>query len=366
MSVGTENTSANEEIVIKENNDKKDTNDIEYDDETQEKRKKDAEEEKEIGTKYYKGRNFTQALEHYNKALELNPNNAVYALNISAVYFEMHEYEKCIEWCTKSYDIYIKYRNLSIQQVAKMYLRKANAHVNLKQFDQAIESYKRSIQEENNRTTRDLLRKAEQSKRQYDEEQYLDPIKSEEAKQEGNKYFNEGNWTKAIEFYTESLKRDPKNYKVYSNRAACYTKILQWDKGLEDCNKCLEIEPTFVKAYIRKGRIQHFLKQYPQAIDTYTKGLELEPGCQDLIDGLQQTRMEIYKSNSSNTVDEQRIQESFKDPEIRAILQDPQINMIIKELSANPSSPNIQKYLSEPRIARAFEKLMAAGIFRVG
>uniref|UniRef100_A0A0A9ZDL8 Stress-induced-phosphoprotein 1 n=1 Tax=Lygus hesperus TaxID=30085 RepID=A0A0A9ZDL8_LYGHE len=150
----------------------------------------------------------------------------------------MREWNTCIEWCTRAYNIHTKNRVLTISQIAKMYLRKANAHMKVKEFDQAIESYKRSILEENSRTTRDLLRKAEQNKRQYEEEQYLDPGKSEEAKLEGNKYFNEGNWTKAIEYYSESIKRDPKNYKVYSNRAACYTKIMQWDKGLEDCNKC--------------------------------------------------------------------------------------------------------------------------------
>ena len=65
----------------------------------------------------------------------------------------------------------------------------------------------------------------------------------------------------AIGHYTEALKRNPQNYKVYSNRAACYAKLMDWERGLADCETCLKQDPTFVKAYIRKGKIHHFLKQ---------------------------------------------------------------------------------------------------------
>ena len=49
--------------------------------------------------------------------------------------------------------------------------------------------------------------------------------------------------------------------KVYSNRAACYAKLMDWERGLADCESCLKKDPTFVKAWLRKGKIHHFLKQ---------------------------------------------------------------------------------------------------------
>lgn len=70
--------------------------------------------------------------------------------------------------------------------------------------------------------------------------------------------------------YTEALKRNPDNYKVYANRAACYIKLMDWGKGLDDCDKCLAADPKFVKAYIRKAKIQHFLKRYPQVRRVFT------------------------------------------------------------------------------------------------
>jgi stress-induced-phosphoprotein 1 len=69
--------------------------------------------------------------------------------------------------------------------------------------------------------TKQLLKKLEEEKKKADTLAYIDPAKSEEHKAKGNELYNAGKFIEAIPEYTEALKRDPKNYKVYSNRAAC-------------------------------------------------------------------------------------------------------------------------------------------------
>ena len=56
---------------------------------------------------------------------------------------------------------------------------------------------------------------------------------------------------------------------VYSNRAACYTKLAALPEGLKDANKCIELDPAFAKGYSRKGTIQFFMKEYDKALETY-------------------------------------------------------------------------------------------------
>lgn len=62
---------------------------------------------------------------------------------------------------------------------------------------------------------------------------------------------------------------------VYSNRAACYTKLGALPEGLKDANKCIELDPMFVKGYSRKGAIQFFMKEYDRALETYQVYLTL-------------------------------------------------------------------------------------------
>ena len=67
--------------------------------------------------------------------------------------------------------------------------------------------------------------------------------------------------------YTEALKRGPPSvneeaYKLYSNRAACYTKLGAWNEGLKDAEECIQLNPNFGKGYSRKGHLQFFMKEY--------------------------------------------------------------------------------------------------------
>ena len=73
---------------------------------------------------------------------------------------------------------------------------------------------------------------------------------------------------------------------VYSNRAACYTKLGALPEGLKDAEKCIELDPTFSKGYTRKGAIQFFMKEYDKALETYQAGLKHDPKNQELFDGV--------------------------------------------------------------------------------
>ena len=112
-----------------------------------------------------------------------------------------------------------------------------------------------------------------------------------------------GQYAEALKCYSEAIKRNPSDAKVYSNRAACYTKLAAFDLGLKDCDTCLQIEPDFgqffissiffsqltnsksfflffkisVKGWIRKGKILQGMQQYSKASTAYQKALELDP-----------------------------------------------------------------------------------------
>ena len=65
--------------------------------------------------------------------------------------------------------------------------------------------------------------------------------------------------------YNEAIARAPRDAKLYSNRSACYTKLMEFHMALKDAEKCIELDPTFIKGHLRKGAILMTLKENAKA-----------------------------------------------------------------------------------------------------
>jgi len=331
--------------------------------EQEKKNKHLALQEKTKGNELYKQKKFDEALVLYEKAIELDPKEMVYLLNKAAVFSMKKEFQKSIDICKEALSVGRK-NKANFKTVAKALFRIGNGHKALGDLDAAIKAYNDSLLEDRNDKVKQLLKKCEKLKTKKAELAYHDDAKSNEAKSRGNALFKEQKWIPAIEEYTEAIKRNPKNHFAFSNRAACYMKLMDWQRGLDDCNTCIKLKPDFIKAYTRKGRTQHFLKQYHKAIETFDKGLALDPKNEELVADKYKTQMAIQNENRSGNVDPKRAQEAMKDPEIQQILADPAINEVLKNANSNPQA--LQAALADPDIRKKITKLMNAGILQVG
>ena len=92
--------------------------------------------------------------------------------------------------------------------------------------------------------------------------------------------FPAADYPTAVKHYNESIKRNPKDPRVYSNRAACYTKLAEFGLALKDVDECLKLDDKFLKAYLRKGAICITIKETLKAQHAFEKALELDPACQ--------------------------------------------------------------------------------------
>lgn len=55
---------------------------------------------------------------------------------------------------------------------------------------------------------------------------------------------------------------NPEAHKLYSNLAACYTKLGAYPEGVKAADRCIELAPDFAKGYSRKGTLQFLMKEY--------------------------------------------------------------------------------------------------------
>ncbi|RXG73925.1 Stress-induced-phosphoprotein 1 [Armadillidium vulgare] len=263
---------------------------------------KKAFEEKEKGNIAYKSKKLDEALQHYNKAIELDSSNIMYYNNKAAVYFEKKEFDECIKICEKAVEVGRENR-ADYKLISKALMRIGNAYKQLK--------VERLIKEEERLS-------------------YINPEKAEEEREKGNEDFKKGDYPSAIKHYSEAIKRSPGDAKLYSNRAACYTKLAEFNLGLKDCDECIKLDPKF-GMYVRKGKILQGLKQFSQAQDSYQKALDIDSNCQEATDGLHECRMA-----ASNDPEEVRKTRAMNDPEVQQILKDPAMRLILEQMQSDP------------------------------
>lgn len=89
-------------------------------------------------------------------------------------------------------------------------------------------------------------------------------------KEEGNKYFKEENYQKAVETYTSAinLSDGTSSFDPYllSNRASAYIKLQKFDDALKDAENYISHRPKCCKGYARKAQALHGLKKLWDAV----------------------------------------------------------------------------------------------------
>lgn len=291
--------------------------------------KKKALEEKNLGNTAYRKKNFEEALHHYNKAVEFDPTEIIFLLNIAAVYFEQKEYEKCIGQCEKAIDIGRENR-ADFKLIAKAFTRIGHAYQKMGNWKQAKVYYEKSMSEHRTPEIKTLLSDIDKIIKEEERKAYIDPVKAEEEKELGNQKYKDGDYPAAIKHYSEAIRRNPDDPKYYSNRAACYTKLAAFDLGLKDCEKVVELDPKFIKGWIRKGKILQAMQQQGKALTAYQKALELDPQNSEALDGYRSCAV----SASSNP--EEVRKRAMADPEIQGILRDPAMRLILEQMQSDP------------------------------
>ncbi|KAJ8971761.1 hypothetical protein NQ317_001666 [Molorchus minor] len=321
--------------------------------------KKLANAEKELGNACYKKKDFANAVVHYTKAIEHDPTDITFYNNLAAVYFEQKEYEKCIEGCEKAIEVGRENR-ADFKLIAKSLMRIGNAYRKLKDYKNAKIYYEKSMSEHRTPEIKTLLSEVEKIFKEEEEKSYINPELAEQEKEIGNEFFKKGDYATAVKHYTEAIKRNPDDAKIYCNRAACYTKLAAFDLGLKDCDKCVELDPKFIKGWVRKGHILQGMQQSSKAIAAFQKALEIDPNNAEALQGYRACTIENANLDGNP---EKVMQRAMADPEVQSILRDPAMRLILEQMQDDPRA--LQDHLKNPKIAAKIQKLLESGLIAI-
>ncbi|KAJ3289375.1 hypothetical protein HK104_007507 [Borealophlyctis nickersoniae] len=335
-------------------------------DEEKEKKQRRAESdrEKELGNAAYKKRQFDEALSHYDKAWEIDPTNVAVLTNKAAALYEANRLPECIETCEQAVEKGREVR-ADYKLISKAYARIGNAYSKMNDLPNAIKYYGKSLSEHRTPDVLTKLREAEKQKALADKEAYRNPQLSDEAREKGNELFKQARYADAIPFYTEAIKRNDTDPRNYSNRAACYTKLMAFPEADKDCDEALKHDPNFVKAYIRKAGVQFARREYTKCIELSetAKEKDVEKKHTNEIDSQIFKAYQALNEVQSGANREETAKRAMENPEVQAILGDPTMQMILKQMQEDPAA--VKDHMRNPQVAAKIRTLINAGIISV-
>lgn len=363
--------SSSAEAPNKAKEEKQEAQDVEMPSEEELKKKEDvaaAIAAKDLGNAAYKKRKFDEALEQYAKAWELDSTNISILTNKAAVYFEMGKYDECIKTCEEAIDVGREHR-ADYKLIAKALGRIGTAYTKLNNHAEAIKFFNKSLTEHRTPDILAKLKEAEKVKANAEREAYRDVNLSAEARERGNALFKQHNYAEAIKEYTEAIKRDDSDSRAYSNRSACYIKLMAVNEASKDAEMCIKLDPKFAKGYLRRAAVQFIKKEYEDCLETCKQAQEVDVDKKSAAE-IQQQIQKVYKEMNTSfqrrdgETDEEVLRRAQQDPEIMRLMSDPAMRAILQQMQEDPKAA--AAHLQNPTVAANIRKLVAAGIIRTG
>ncbi len=97
----------------------------------------------------------------------------------------------------------------------------------------------------------------------------------------GIAYENLGKYPEAIADYTKAIEINPDYALAYNNRGIIYDILKKYPEAIADYTKAIEINPSYAFAYNNRGAAFRNLEKYSEAIADYTKAIEINPSYAD-------------------------------------------------------------------------------------
>ena len=220
-----------------------------------ETKEKQAEILKDKGNTFLKNGHFSNAIELYTQSLSLHPTAVCYG-NRSFVYLKLQKFKESLQDAESS----VQHN----EQYSKGYFRRAEAHMALENYDNAIADYEYS----NKCQPKDeILLKIEECYHR---------MEAKALKEEGNENLKGGNLMEAVGLYTQSIDLYPTS-NCYGNRSLAHYKLQNYEKSVADATESLRYDKNYSKGYLRRADAYVALLQMDHAIKDYKTYLTMNP-----------------------------------------------------------------------------------------
>ncbi|KAH0789677.1 TPR Domain containing protein [Histomonas meleagridis] len=259
---------------------------------------KKAEEEKNIGNSDFKRGDYASAMEHYKKAISLDPHNMIYYTNISSVLSKQNRYFDAIEICEKAVQIGYEHK-ASKDMISRAYQKIAMNYASIGNLEKSIEALDKSLREKNSREVEHEKRRIEEILHKVTTNETTETF--EEIKEKGLNAEKEGNIIYAIDYYTKAINYNEHNMNdkdILIHRADLYVKIGEFKAGLNDYDRVRSMDENNAEFLRKKANCLLLMGNFNEAKKFYKKAVEVDPNNKSLIEEMNRAVVQINKSEN--------------------------------------------------------------------
>ena len=220
---------------------------------------------------------FDQALQSLNKAIELDPIEAIYHFFRGQINRDLERYQDALKDVTKA----IK---LDLYNADHHYLR-GQINRDLEKYEDALNDVTKAIELDADNAVYHYLRGQINRGLEKYEDALNDVTKAIELDADNVVYLTfcsqVNNQLKryedALRDITKAIKLDPNRAFIHSFRGAVNNQLKRYEDALRDAIKAIELDPEDAAYHAFCCQVNHQLKRYEDALRDVTKAIELDP-----------------------------------------------------------------------------------------
>ncbi len=195
------------------------------------------------GTSYLSKSDYERAIVDYDKAIQLNPQNAFNYSNRGYAYYTEGEKDRAFADFDKAIQLG--------HQDAMAYFNRAAAYSDKGEKDRAIADYDKAIQ--------------------------LDPKLAKPYYNRGAAYSDKGEKDRAFADFDKAIQIDPQDALAYTNRGYAYSAKGEIDRAIADYDKAIQLDPKLAIAYVDRGNAYKHKGDYNKALENFDRAISLDP-----------------------------------------------------------------------------------------
>ena len=276
----------------------------------------------ELGDKMHKAGWYKDAVDYYNKAIGIKPNESIIYFNRGVSKYSLKDYNGAI--ADFEYTIYLNPND----NVARPFLSMAKENVAKHPVKTVPKSYT---------------------------VQHAQPVRQpswQDYYKNGEKHANQKNYKAALSDFTNAIKLNPNNADSYAWRGAMYAAIENYNASIKDLDTAIGINPNNANLYQWRGMVREKIEAYEEAISDYQQSLNISPN-KDVSDALSRVQAQVKEQQR------EEIKKKISDNAGSLMAFLPILLVLLLGVIINPIKPNINTFnkYSQEEVKNRYESI---------